>query len=300
MVDSVPSTLVRCPTCRGKDISFREIRNIQVYFRQRLGPPPSDESFYNVLYQSDEGCLYETRSETIYQEDVHAFCHSCGLKWILSDCKTVGDLKCFHDSGDPSAETRELHTPQKRKIKAVDVVKDIQSGVSDYQLMEKYGVSAKQLEFLLQKLLNKAMVTKQQLDDRLSLADTMVTKAFVDTQKSVEELDEDYPGRPATSRSFRVFTHPLASATQRASSQARPRKTVRTHDFVKDLEDGIDDDALMEKYGLSPQQLELIFKKLLDAGLITVEQLYGRAGISGTAITKAFVEVYQSLAELDD
>ncbi|MEW6348384.1 MAG: hypothetical protein AB1646_04940 [Thermodesulfobacteriota bacterium] len=298
MADSLSSALVPCPTCGSKDITLREIRSIQVYFRQRSGPPPSGESFYHVLYHSGEGCLYETRSETLYQQDVQALCHACGLKWILTDTKSVGDLKCFHDSGEPPVESRIPESSQKRKIKAVDVVKDIQRGVSDPELMKRYDVTSKQLELLLQKLLNKGLVTQQQLDDRLSLADTTVTKAFVDTQKSVEELDEDYPGRPSTSRSFRVFPHPLAPAKKQASSQ--PRKTIRTHDIVNDLEAGVDDSALMDKYGLSPQQLELIFKKLLDAGLITVEQLYGRTSISGTAITKAFVDVYQSLAELDD
>ncbi len=298
MGDSFPSTLITCPTCGSKDVSFKELRNIQVYFRQRSGPPPSDESYYHVLYQSGEGCLYETRSETLYEQDLQAICHACGLKWILTECKTVGDLKCFHDPVVPSTEIKEPDRSQKRKIKAGDVVKDIQCGISDPELMKKYDVTARQLEFLLQKLLNKALVTQKQLDDRLSLADTTITKAFVDTQKSVEELDEDYPGRPDTSRTFRVSPHPPAPSRRKVSSQ--PRKTIRTHDIVNDLEGGVDDSALMEKYGLSPQQLELIFKKLLDAGLITIEQLYGRTGISGTAITKAFVDVYQSLAELDD
>ena len=47
---------------------------------------------------------------------------------------------------------------------------------------------------------------------------------------------------------------------------------------------------LMERYNLTPNQLELILRKLLDANLITDMQLYERTTLSDSIITKAFVE----------
>jgi hypothetical protein len=295
MDDHLPSTMLACPTCGGIEITFMEIRHVHVYFRQTQGRPPAREPFHNVINQDESGSLYEVRSETACQDDVQAFCHSCGLKWIITDCKTVSALKHSNELGRQPPQFHQPRPPQKRKIKAGDVVVDIEAGLSDHYLMRKYEISSRQLEFLLQRLLDKGLVTQQQLDDRMSLADTTVTRAFVDTQKSLEELDEDQPDK-TTTRSFRVFPHPNRTPTQKAST---PRRTVRAEDLIRDLDLGVDDSDLMQKYELSPQQLELLFKKLLDAGLITVEQLYGRTSISGTAITKAFVEVYQSLKELD-
>ncbi len=301
MLDNLPSTLIPCPTCGGKDITFRETRHIQVYFRQRPGAPPSQEPLYNVIYQDERGCLYETKCEITYPQDVQAVCHSCGLKWILTDCKSTGDLQAFHDSGQsPAAQPSEPAQPQRRKIKASEVVADIESGISDHHLMSKYDVTPRQLEFLLQKLLHKGLVTQKQLDDRVNLADTTVTRAFVDTQKSLEELDEDTTCAVKTSRSFRVFPHPEQAKSVDASPFTKSKRTIRADEIVADLDAGVGDSDLMQKYGLLPQQLELLYKKLLDSGLITVEQLYGRTSISGTTITKAFVDVYKSLQELDD
>jgi hypothetical protein len=295
MVDHLPSTMLACPTCGGKEITFRESRHVHVYFRQKIGPPPAKDPFHNVLKQDESGSLYEVRSETTYHEDVQAFCHSCGLKWVIPNCKNVGAIKYSNEPMNQTTQSPQPRPPQKRKIKGGEVVIDIEAGLSDHYLMRKYEVSSRQLEFLLQRLLDKGLVSQRQLDDRVNLADTTVTRAFMDTQKSLEELHEDQPDKKAT-RSFRVFPHPDQTASQKVSA---PRRTVRAQDFIRDLDIGVGDSDLMLKYGLSPQQLELFFKKLLDAGLITVEQLYGRTSISGTSITKAFVEVYQSLQELD-
>jgi hypothetical protein len=45
---------------------------------------------------------------------------------------------------------------------------------------------------------------------------------------------------------------------------------------AKDVQEGMHDNALMEKYELSPSQLRGLMKKLLDAGLIREEHLAGR------------------------
>ena len=46
----------------------------------------------------------------------------------------------------------------------------------------------------------------------------------------------------------------------------------------------------MERYGLTPNQLEQILRKLFDANLITDLQLYERTTLADSIITKAFVE----------
>jgi hypothetical protein len=78
----------------------------------------------------------------------------------------------------------------KRTIRAREVARDDHAGMGDTNLMEKYGLSAKQLEDLLRKLLDADLISHMQLFERTSLSDSQVTKAFVEVGKAVKELDK--------------------------------------------------------------------------------------------------------------
>ena|GEM_PF-1601836 len=77
----------------------------------------------------------------------------------------------------------------KRKIRAKEVAQDIHAGMGDTPLMEKYDLSAKQLEMVLKKLVEADLIDHMQLYERTTLSDTQITKAFVDTQAAIKELD---------------------------------------------------------------------------------------------------------------
>jgi hypothetical protein len=72
-----------------------------------------------------------------------------------------------------------------------------------------------------------------------------------------------------------------------------------TKDVVRDVQGGMEDTLLMEKYDLNPKQLETMLRKLLEAGLITHMQLYERTSVSDSLITRAFVEAGTAIKELD-
>jgi hypothetical protein len=78
---------------------------------------------------------------------------------------------------------------KKRTINAKKVARDVQAGLGDTVLMRKYQLSAKQLESVLRKLVDADLISHLQLYERTSLSDTQITKAFVDTQRAVRELD---------------------------------------------------------------------------------------------------------------
>ena len=78
---------------------------------------------------------------------------------------------------------------EKRKISAKEVARDIQAGMGDTPLMEKYNLSAKQLETVLRKLIEADLIDHMQLYERTTLSDAQITKAFVDTQATIKELD---------------------------------------------------------------------------------------------------------------
>jgi hypothetical protein len=56
--------------------------------------------------------------------------------------------------------------PSKPKISARDAVRDIRSGMTDSQLMEKYGLSAKGLQSLVLKLLEVQAIAPSEIDQR--------------------------------------------------------------------------------------------------------------------------------------
>lgn len=77
------------------------------------------------------------------------------------------------------------------------------------------------------------------------------------------------------------------------------KRTINAKSVARDIHTGMNDSLLMEKYQLTPKQLEAVLRKLLDSDLITHMQLYERTQISETQITKAFVESRAAIEELD-
>lgn len=78
---------------------------------------------------------------------------------------------------------------ERRLVRARELLADVQAGVGDTLLMEKYRLSAEQLNKVLRKLLDADLITHMQLFERTSLSDTQVTKAFVETGRAIEELN---------------------------------------------------------------------------------------------------------------
>ena len=71
-----------------------------------------------------------------------------------------------------------------RKVKAKDVARDVQGGMGDTLLMEKYRLNSKQLEGVLRKLVDADLITHMQLYERTSLSDSQITRAFVESAES--------------------------------------------------------------------------------------------------------------------
>ncbi len=77
---------------------------------------------------------------------------------------------------------------KKRTINAKAVTRDVQAGMGDTLLMDKYQLSAKQLERVLRKLLEADLISHLQLYEGTSLSDTQITRAFVAAQQAIGEL----------------------------------------------------------------------------------------------------------------
>lgn len=76
-----------------------------------------------------------------------------------------------------------------RRIKAREFVRDIRSGMDDPTLMKKYQLTPEKFEEVLGKLIEADFITVLELHERALLSETQVTKAFVDAQRAIDELD---------------------------------------------------------------------------------------------------------------
>lgn len=138
---------------------------------------------------------------------------------------------------------RELRYMPKRRIRihSKEAVDLIRSGASDALVMETFGLSAVGLRKLFEKLVDSQEIQQSELDCRVLSSCQSNT---VDLTRVL--MDFSQPG------------------------------TVNIDAAVKDINAGISDSALMEKYRLSVNGLENLFQKLVAAGEITESQLDGR------------------------
>jgi hypothetical protein len=74
---------------------------------------------------------------------------------------------------------------------------------------------------------------------------------------------------------------------------------ISAREFVADLRRGADDTELMKKYRLSDVGLGRVFDKLIEADLLSLDELWKRSLLSDSQITRAFVEAQEAIDELD-
>jgi hypothetical protein len=86
-------------------------------------------------------------------------------------------------------------TTSKRKIKAKPFMRDLRNGMDDKELMERYAISESQLHKLFRKLVDAGAIDEMELFMRTSLSDSTMTRAFVDTIKESDNLEETTPPR---------------------------------------------------------------------------------------------------------
>jgi hypothetical protein len=58
----------------------------------------------------------------------------------------------------------------------------------------------------------------------------------------------------------------------------RPKKSINTAQVVKDIREGLTDDELMKRHELVPLQLKKLFRKLVEAKAMTLEEIENRKG----------------------
>jgi len=74
----------------------------------------------------------------------------------------------------------------KRKIKAVQFVRDMASGLGDAALMEKYSLNERQLQRVFRELIESQFINTEYLHSRALMSETQITKAFLGKLADIE------------------------------------------------------------------------------------------------------------------
>jgi hypothetical protein len=95
----------------------------------------------------------------------------------------------FHSEKRLETNSQRLWMTPKRKIKAKKFVLDIRNGLGDDALMKAYFLTPVQLQKVFSQLVDAGMLDEMELYMRTSISDSVVTKAFVESQLAIKELD---------------------------------------------------------------------------------------------------------------
>ena len=77
----------------------------------------------------------------------------------------------------------------KAKISVREMVQDIQAGMDKDTLADKYRLTFKDLEDILERLLESDLITHLQFSELMRPSATQMTRAFDETRKAIEESD---------------------------------------------------------------------------------------------------------------
>ncbi len=79
----------------------------------------------------------------------------------------------------------------------------------------------------------------------------------------------------------------------------KPKIKVNTNSVLKDLRNGMDDNSLMEKHGLTLRQLQRLYRKMIKSGMLTPMEVSDRLCVTTSQIEKAFKQAAELLEEQD-
>lgn len=108
--------------------------------------------------------------------------------------------------------------PNPRTIKAKDFVKDMHSGMTDLDMIQKYGLTLQSFDRVLEYLVDAGLITIGELLERQHVSDSQVFRAFVE---SSEEMRIPQKHAPRLSRPRTVTISGKREAKMRRGQRSR-------------------------------------------------------------------------------
>jgi type IV secretory pathway TrbF-like protein len=124
-------------------------------------------------------------------------------------------------------------------------------------------------------------------------------KEFVDDIRSGMP-DPDLQQKYSLSRDlFFIYKAAALDFLAKHKDGSRPKRKINARQILADIKNGMSDDTIMTKYGLSARQLQSVFRQIIQAGLATALELSSRLSITKSQVREAFEETGRAIRELD-
>jgi hypothetical protein len=135
---------------------------------------------------------------------------------------------------------------------------------------------------------------------KTSLANTKARQFVADVRAKIsdETLQEKYG---FSRKKFYFYKASALDIIAKEDAQRKHKRSIKVSakEFLIDIRSGMDEEALMIRYGLEPRQLQSAFRQIINAGLATPMELSKRLSITKSQVREAFVEVGKAIKELD-
>lgn len=167
-------------------------------------------------------------------------------------------------------------------VKAQQVLFDILVGMTGRDLMKKYRLTPGQLARVLESLVKAGLLKRSEVDQLCVNVDTsgqMERRSSTpDRLANAKPLD----AAPWDCSEPRATTHRPAERLPPPSSADSSGPSDRDKAILDDVRAGLDDAALMEKYGLSAIGVLNVVNKFLWCGILTSEEFAKRRSLAKT------------------
>ncbi len=196
------------------------------------------------------------------------------ITWKCPYCGNYqpGTEKCLVCGEElPELEPHDVKPEIRSPIPSEEVVADIKSGMSDAELIVKYGITAHALQGLYDKLINAGLVRMADIQHRLPAYEETVDV----TGKPAPLFDWECPACGVAQPKTQTCISCGVNVSQFLVKQ-RLEKWKQDHSIkerVKDIRAGKSDEQLIHKYSLGAGGLKAFFQDLIDEGLITREEI---------------------------
>lgn len=79
--------------------------------------------------------------------------------------------------------------PNPRVIRSKEFVEDVRSGMTDLEMSDKYGLTVRDFDRVMEYLVEASLITKGELLERRHLSDGQIIRAFVESSERSRVVD---------------------------------------------------------------------------------------------------------------
>jgi uncharacterized protein (DUF433 family) len=194
-------------------------------------------------------------------------------------------------------------------IRVKQFVNDLRDGLTNAHLMQKYNLSQEQLNRTFQQLIDRKAMSESELRSlamrRRSTVDVRVFAADLEAGMDRQSLmtkyrlnSDDYHTMVRKARAVKPVP---ASGHDEVTVHVRQhrKRRINAREFAEDVQLGMDHNNLITKYDITPNQLDLVLKKLVASKLLTEAEVYDRTVPFDTQLLQAEQIAQASIDELE-